>query len=71
MALKATIYKAELQIADMDRNYYGQHLLTVARHPSETDERVMIRLLAFAGNSILCRLALRHTAIARAPTATP
>ncbi|WLI90485.1 YaeQ family protein [Massilia sp. R2A-15] len=48
MALKATIYKAELQIADMDRNYYGQHLLTVARHPSETDERVMIRVLAFA-----------------------
>jgi uncharacterized protein YaeQ len=48
MALKATIYKAELQIADMDRNYYGQHLLTVARHPSETDERVMIRILAFA-----------------------
>ena len=48
MALKATIYKAELQIADMDRNYYGQHLLTVARHPSETDERVMISILAFA-----------------------
>jgi uncharacterized protein YaeQ len=48
MALKATIYKAELQIADMDRNYYQQHLLTLARHPSETDERMMIRLLAFA-----------------------
>jgi uncharacterized protein YaeQ len=48
MALKATIYKAELQIADMDRNYYQEHLLTLARHPSETDERVMIRLLAFA-----------------------
>ncbi|HEU4375179.1 MAG TPA: YaeQ family protein [Telluria sp.] len=48
MALKATIYKAELQIADMDRNYYEQHLLTLARHPSETDERMMIRLLAFA-----------------------
>ena len=48
MALKATIYKAELQIADMDRNYYNTHLLTLARHPSETDERVMIRLLAFA-----------------------
>ena len=48
MALKATIYKAELQIADMDRNYYQEHMLTVARHPSETDERVMIRVLAFA-----------------------
>jgi uncharacterized protein YaeQ len=48
MALKATIYKAELQIADMDRNYYDTHLLTLARHPSETDERMMIRLLAFA-----------------------
>jgi len=48
MALKATIYKAELQITDMDRNYYQQHLLTLARHPSETDERMMIRLLAFA-----------------------
>ncbi|MGJ7915299.1 YaeQ family protein [Massilia sp. LXY-6] len=48
MALKATIYKAELSIADMDRNYYQEHALTIARHPSETDERVMIRLLAFA-----------------------
>ncbi|NHZ38442.1 MULTISPECIES: YaeQ family protein [Massilia] len=48
MALKATIYKAELQIADMDRNYYQEHILTLARHPSETDERMMIRLLAFA-----------------------
>jgi uncharacterized protein YaeQ len=48
MALKATIYKADLQIADMDRNYYQEHPLTIARHPSETDERVMIRLLAFA-----------------------
>ena len=51
MALKATIYKAELQIADMDRNYYATHLLTLARHPSETDERMMIRLLAFAINA--------------------
>ncbi|SFB91717.1 YaeQ family protein [Massilia yuzhufengensis] len=48
MAIKATIYKAELSIADMDRNYYGDHTLTIARHPSETDERVMIRVLAFA-----------------------
>lgn len=48
MALKATIYKADLSIADMDRNYYHEHQLTIARHPSETDERVMIRVLAFA-----------------------
>ena len=51
MALKATICKASLQIADMDRNYYGTHTLTVARHPSETDERMMVRLLAFALNA--------------------
>jgi len=48
MALKATIFKAELQIADLDRNYYQTHSLTLARHPSETDERMMVRLLAFA-----------------------
>ncbi len=48
MALKATIFKADLQVADMDRNYYGDHALTIARHPSETDERMMVRLLAFA-----------------------
>jgi uncharacterized protein YaeQ len=51
MALKATICKASLQIADMDRNYYGEHAVTVARHPSETDERMMVRLLAFALNA--------------------
>jgi len=51
MALKATIFKADLQIADMDRNYYGGHSLTLARHPSETDERMMVRLLAFALNA--------------------
>lgn len=48
MAIKATIYKAELQISDMGRNYYHDHALTIARHPSETDERLMVRLLAFA-----------------------
>ena len=48
MALKATIYKANLSISDMDRGYYGEHSLTVARHPSETDERMMMRVLAFA-----------------------
>jgi uncharacterized protein YaeQ len=48
MAIKATIFKAEIQVADMDRHYYGNHTLTIARHPSETDERMMVRVLAFA-----------------------
>lgn len=48
MAIKATVFKASLQIADMDRHYYAGHALTLARHPSETDERMMVRLLAFA-----------------------
>lgn len=48
MALKATIFKAELEIADLDRHYYAHHALTLARHPSETDARMMVRLLAFA-----------------------
>lgn len=48
MALKSTIFKANLSVADMDRGYYGDHTLTIARHPSETDERMMVRLLAFA-----------------------
>lgn len=47
MALKATIHKADLSIADMDRNHYADYSLTLARHPSETDERMMVRLLAF------------------------
>ena len=48
MALKSTVFKASLQIADMDRALYADHALTLARHPSETDERLMLRLLAFA-----------------------
>lgn len=48
MALTATIHKAELSISDMDRHYYATHTLTLARHPSETEERLMARLLAFA-----------------------
>lgn len=48
MALTATIRKAELQISDLDRGYYATHHLTLAQHPSETDERLMVRLLAFA-----------------------
>ena len=50
LALKATIYKAQLQIADMDRQLYSDHGLTLALHPSETEERLLIRLLAFALN---------------------
>jgi uncharacterized protein YaeQ len=48
MALKSTIYKAQLSIADMDRGVYADHALTLALHPSETEERLMVRLLAFA-----------------------
>ena len=48
MALKATIHKVELAVSDMDRGYYATHALTLARHPSETSERLMVRLLAFA-----------------------
>lgn len=47
MALNATIFKAAIQISDMDRAHYDEHALTIARHPSETDERMMVRLLAF------------------------
>lgn len=51
MAQNATIYKVELSVSDMDRHYYETHKLTVAKHPSETDERLMIRILAFALNA--------------------
>jgi len=51
MALKSTIFKAELQLADLDRSHFGDYALTIARHPSETDERMMVRLLAFALNA--------------------
>ena len=47
MALKSTIFKAEVQISNMDSHYYAQHSLTLAQHPSETEERLMVRLLAF------------------------
>jgi uncharacterized protein YaeQ len=50
MALKATVCKATLQIADIDRGIYADHQLTLARHPSENDERMMVRLLAFVLN---------------------
>lgn len=48
MAPKSTVHKVELQVSDMDRHHYGSHSLVLAQHPSETDERVMLRLLAFA-----------------------
>jgi uncharacterized protein YaeQ len=48
MAQRSIIYKAELKVADLDRGYYADHALTIARHPSETEERLMIRVLAFA-----------------------
>lgn len=51
MAQNSTVYKIELSVADMDRNYYETHKLTVAKHPSETDERLMVRLVAFAMNA--------------------
>lgn len=51
MAIKSTIFKANLQIADIDNSYYADHSLTLARHPSETDERMMVRLAALALNA--------------------
>lgn len=51
MALKSTIFKATVAVADIDHSYYADHALTLARHPSETDERMMIRLVALALNA--------------------
>ncbi|HET7839799.1 MAG TPA: YaeQ family protein [Rectinemataceae bacterium] len=51
MALKATVFKAKLQVADLDRHYYAEHRLTLARASSETDERLMVRIIAFALNA--------------------
>jgi uncharacterized protein YaeQ len=48
VSVKSTIFKAQLQVNNMDRNHFHTHSLTLARHPSETDERLMVRLLAFA-----------------------
>jgi len=48
MALKSTVFKAQLQVADIDHGYYAEHALTLARHPSETDERMMVRVAALA-----------------------
>jgi uncharacterized protein YaeQ len=49
--MKATIFKATIEFADMDRNVYMDHSVTLARHPSETDERLLVRLLAFVLNA--------------------
>jgi len=51
VAIKATIFRAELQVSDLDRGHFGTHSLSIARAPSETDERMMVRLLAFALNA--------------------
>lgn len=51
MALKSTIHKAVIHLADMDRNLYQTLNLTLAQHPSETAQRLMTRLLAFILNS--------------------
>ena len=51
MALKATIYKATIELADMDRNYYDSLQLTIAQHPSETSQRLMVRIIAFILNA--------------------
>lgn len=47
MALRSTMFKANVAIADIDRGYYRDHLLRLAQHPSETEERMMLRMLAF------------------------
>lgn len=51
MAQKATIFKAQIHISDLDRQYYNEHELTLARHPSETDQRMITRLIAFVLNA--------------------
>ena len=50
MALKAIIYRANVNVSDLDRNLYSDHSFTIARHPSETEERMMVRLLAYVLN---------------------
>ena len=48
MAIKSTVFKAQMQVADIDHGHYADHAVTLARHPSETDERLMVRLAALA-----------------------
>ncbi len=51
MALKPTIFKFKISLSDLNRNYYDTLNLTVAQHPSETAERMMVRVLAFCLNA--------------------
>lgn len=51
MAQKATIYKATISLSDMDRHYYDTLNITIAQHPSETDRRMMVRILAYILNA--------------------
>lgn len=51
MALKATVFKADISISDLNRSYYQDHSLTLARHPSETDLRMLLRVIVFALNA--------------------
>ncbi len=51
MARKATIYKADIQLSDIDRNLFDSLALTIALHPSETLERMTVRLLVFCINA--------------------
>jgi uncharacterized protein YaeQ len=51
MALKPTIFKFKIALSDLERNYYDALELTVAQHPSETVERMMVRVLAFCINA--------------------
>jgi uncharacterized protein YaeQ len=51
MAIGSTVCKAELNIANIDTNYYETHEITIAKHPSETELRVMARLVAFIFNA--------------------
>ena len=70
MALKSTIFRVNLQVNDFDRHYYQAHALTLARHPSETDERMMVRVLAFAlhaGDSLAFGNGLSTNTIAQCP----
>jgi uncharacterized protein YaeQ len=48
LALKSTVFRLQLAVADIDHSYYADHALTLARHPSETDQRMMVRLAALA-----------------------
>ena len=51
MAIKPTIYKLKISLSDLDRNYYDTLNLTLAKHPSETIERMMVRVIAFCINA--------------------